>query len=89
MDCQGFFKKRVDPLRGEGRYRVSADLERRRGRLPTSGATAMCILLLEQELAGLHGREAALTFTSGYVANDGPCRPWRANSQGWRCRYPK
>ena len=34
MDYEGFFRKRLDALCAEGRYRIFADLERRCGRFP-------------------------------------------------------
>ena len=75
MDFDNFFKERVDALHAEGRYRVFADLERRRGRFPRAfdhriGAevTVWC----SNDYLGMGQHPAVLEAMAAELANPAP-----------------
>jgi 5-aminolevulinate synthase len=117
FDYNSSFKKQIQQIRNEGRYRDFIGLQRHAGSFPLAswgadkkpvtmwcindylgmsqnpkvikaasdaliengvgsggtrniGGNNYAIVELENELADLHNKEAALTFTSGYVSND-------------------
>jgi 7-keto-8-aminopelargonate synthetase-like enzyme len=85
MDCERFFRRRLDALHAEGRYRVFADLERCCGRFPRAfdhriGAevTVWCsnAATLKQRLveAGLPVRLSASHIVPVIVGDPGPCK---------------
>src|SRR5215471_10064344 len=88
MDYESFFKLRLDVLRGEGRYRVFADLERRCGRFPRAydhriGAEVTVWCSNDYLGMGQHPKVlAALVFTSGFVANEAALSTLAASMPG-------
>src|SRR6516165_6936942 len=82
MNYEQTFADVVSSVKRDGRHRTFVNLERRVGEFPFArnrgagsggsrniSGTHHLHVMLEEELATLHGKEASLLFTSGYISN--------------------
>jgi 5-aminolevulinate synthase len=84
MDYEGFFRKRLQALRAEGRYRVFADLERRCGRFPRAfdhRVSAEVTVWCSNDYLGMGQHPAVLAAMEEALRASAPAPAARATSR--------